>query len=399
MPYVVSYLSPKGAVPTLSQMLSGDSVPASHKPRRYPGTYTRYYACLPAGFYRPEDVRRLTSALQSAAFTASLYPASLAGQYRVFTIPKHSGGVRTICEPKPRLYADQVNLRDLFQRDFNALYHATAFAYNKGRSIKHCIQRHQSNQSRWFLKLDFEDFFGSTSLAFVLSQLQNIAPFSEVMSTAHGKRMMADALRICFLNDGLPQGTPISPMLTNLVMIPFDHLLNKRLHELGFVYTRYADDIQISHRNHFDPAHIVSIVEDVLREVGAPYRLKAAKTRYGSSSGRNFNLGLMLNGDNNITIGHKQHKVMKARLHSFAMSVKQNAPWSTQRAAQLMGQLAYFESIEPETAKYIIAHLSQKHGVDIRFALSRAVAVGEGITPWQQWAVMETEMLAQARAC
>jgi hypothetical protein len=370
MPYVVTHIEPKSNVPSLAQILSGENHPSSHKSRRYPGTITRYYN--KANGYRPEDVRRLISILEPYAHTAACYPKSFGGQYRVFSIPKQSGGMRTICEPKPRLYADQVALRQLLEQDFHALQHTSAFAYCKGRNIKNCIQRHQANQSKWFLKLDFEDFFGSTGMAFVLSQLEKISPFSEVMADTAGKRRLAEALSICFLDDGLPQGTPISPMLTNLVMIPFDHMLNKKLHALGFVYTRYADDIQISHKQHFQPEHIIKIVEETLIEVGAPYHLKAKKTRYGSSSGRNFNLGLMLNGSNAITIGHKQHKLLKARLHSFAMDTKSGKKWSSQEASKLLGQLAYFESIEPDTASYIVKHLSAKLNMNVYAMLKHA---------------------------
>lgn len=399
MPYVVTPVSPKGAAPSLSQLLSGETAPACHKPRRYPGTLTRFYACLPAGLYRPEDVRRLVSSLKPFAHTASCYPSSMTGQYRMFQIPKHSGGMRSICEPMPRLYSDQVALRELLINEFGALYHTTAFAYCKGRSIKHCMQRHQANQSRWFLKLDFKDFFGFTNMSFVLSQLSNIAPFSEVMQIPEGKAMLSEALRICFLNDGLPQGTPISPMLTNLVMIPFDYILNKRLHELGFVYTRYADDIQISHRNQFDPDFVVQMVNDAISCVGAPYRLKTEKTRFGSSSGRNYNLGLMLNKDNRITIGHKQHKAMKAKLHHFAMDVKNGKTWTVEAASKLMGQLAYFESIEPDTSAYVVNHLSEKLDVNIKAELSKAVSRKEELTPFQRWALFENSVIQNARAC
>jgi hypothetical protein len=160
MPYVVAPLAPKGAAPSLSQLLGGDTASSFHKPRRYPGTRTSFRENIVPGIYRSEDIRRLITLLEPFARTASCYPASLTGQYRIFTIPKHSGGVRTICEPKPKLYSDQVDLRECLERDFSALYHTTAFAYCKGRSIKHCIMRHQANKSRWFLRLDFSDFFG-----------------------------------------------------------------------------------------------------------------------------------------------------------------------------------------------------------------------------------------------
>lgn len=374
MPYVVTFKPPKGKEMSLDQFLFSDEAASGvHRERAYPGTVTRYCDVLPSGLYAAKDIRRLIDKLSNLGHMSCWYPQSMASQYQIFTIPKRSGGVRTICAPRPRLYLDHVALRTLFEKDFGALWHTAAFAYCKGRSIKHCMQRHQANRSRWFLKLDFKDFFGSTNKAFVLRQLSTIAPFSEVMRNPVGREKLSKAIDICFLDDGLPQGTPISPMLTNLVMIPFDHQLNKLLHQRGFVYTRYADDIQISHRNQFNPDEIVGMIENLLRDMNMPYKLNGAKTRFGSVAGRNWNLGLMLNQDNQITIGHREHKLMKARMHSFVMDEKNNRPWSLEQTQRLAGQLAYFSSIEPHNAEHMIFALNKKLNVNFNRLLRDAL--------------------------
>jgi len=395
MPYVVTYKPPKDKEKSLDQILFGETDEnKSVKTRTYPGTVTRRYDSLPDGLYTADDIRRLISKLSDLPHMFCWYPQSMRSQYQIFTIPKRSGGVRTICAPRARLYVDQVLLRSLFQNDFSAMYHTSAFAYNKGRSIKHCIQRHQANQSRWFLKLDFEDFFGSTSKSFVLQQFEKIAPFSEVMKHPSGREVLTKAIDICFLNDGLPQGTPISPMLTNLVMIPFDHALSNLLHKHGFVYTRYADDIQISHRDKFSPGEIVNLVKIVLREQKMPYRIKNEKTRFGSSSGRNWNLGLMLNNENHITIGHEEHKRMKARIHSFIMDETHQKPWSHEDVERLAGQFAYFESIEPQYAQHIIFSINKKLDVNFNRLLHRALK--RDVQPVQQAPQDFRSMLARA---
>lgn len=360
MPYVVSYKAPKGKEISLDQILSCEvDVNQSHKERLYPGTVTRCYDSLPAGLYTADNIQRLMDKLANLPFVLSDYKVD-SRLYKHFQIPKRSGGKRDIYAPTDTLYAYQVMLRTLFEQEFDAQYHTSAFAYCKGRSILYCLKRHQANKSKWFLKLDFSDFFGNTSMPFVLSQLKMIAPFSEVLNDTKGSRLLSKALNICFLNGGLPQGTPISPMLTNLIMIPIDHELNKRLHDLGFVYTRYADDLQISHKETFDPESVIKIVSDVLRQFNAPYEIKKEKTRFGSSSGRNWNLGLMLNKDNRITLGHKKHKLMKARIYSFLMDEKNHHPWSLEEVQKLAGQVAYFKSIEPQTVQYITTQISHK---------------------------------------
>lgn len=374
MPYVVTYKPKKGKEISLDQILfSEENEKHSSRSRRYPGTVTRYYDSLPNDLYTDDDVRRLKAKISDLPHMSCWRPKDIRSQYKIFTIPKRSGGVRTICAPHAQLYDDQVKLRSLFQNDFSALYHATAFAYCKNRNIKNCIQRHQANQSRWFLKIDFENFFGNTNKAFVMRQLEKIVPFSEVMKDQNGRELISKAIDICFLDGGLPQGTPISPMLTNLVMIPFDHELNKLLCKRGFVYTRYADDIQISHRDKFSPSEIISIIRTVLREQNMPYRIKSEKTRFGSSSGRNWNLGLMLNNENHITIGHEEHKRMKARVHSFAMDEMNNHLWSNEDVQRLAGQLSYFESIEPQQAQRIIFSINKKLDIDFNSMIRKAL--------------------------
>ena len=118
------------------------------------------------------------------------------------------------------------------------------FAYVKGRSTIDAVKRHQRNKSRWFLKLDFHDFFGSSKPEFIIAQLETIFPFNEIVARPNGREALVKALSICYLNNGLPQGTPISPTLTNLFMIPIDHYIAKTAREMTphLVYTRYAED-------------------------------------------------------------------------------------------------------------------------------------------------------------
>jgi len=356
MPYVTTYKPAKMAEISLDQMLCGSvDENVKHKTRTYPGTVTRYCDNPP---YSSGDIQRLISILKSLPYLH--IERDLKKEYKIYQIPKRNGGLRTICAPSESLTHDHLILRSIFEKEFFALYHTTAFAYCKGRNAKHCIARHQANQSKWFLKLDFADFFGQTNKSFVLRQLSQIAPFSEVMKDSTGAALLSKAIDICFLNDGLPQGTIISPMLTNLIMIPFDHEINRILHKKGFVYTRYADDIQISHKEKFNPGEVINLIRIQLREMRMPYKIKNEKTRFGSSSGRNWNLGLMLNHHNRITIGHQEHKIMKARIFSFLMDCKSGKRWTREEMERLAGQVAYMRSVEPYTTDHIIRHLNEK---------------------------------------
>ena len=152
--------------------------------------------------------------------------------YRSFKIPKRSGGLRQINAPLDDLMNALRELKYLFEKKLYASYHTAAFAYVKGRSTIDAVKRHQRNKSRWFLKLDFHDFFGSSKPEFIISQLETIFPFNEIVARPNGREALVKALSICYLNNGLPQGTPISPTLTNLFMIPIDHYIAKTAREM-----------------------------------------------------------------------------------------------------------------------------------------------------------------------
>ena len=101
-------------------------------------------------------------------------------------------------------------------------YHTAAFAYVKKRSTVDAVKRHQKNSSKWFAKLDLHDFFGSTTLDYAISMFSMVFPFSEIVKEPQGEEALRTAMSLAFLNGGLPQGTPISPLITNVMMIPVD---------------------------------------------------------------------------------------------------------------------------------------------------------------------------------
>ena len=77
--------------------------------------------------------------------------------YREFYIPKKSGGLRKIDAPKTELMDALRTLKTIFEEDFKALYHTSAFAYIKKRSTIDCVKRHQMNESKWFGKYDLHN--------------------------------------------------------------------------------------------------------------------------------------------------------------------------------------------------------------------------------------------------
>ena len=285
--------------------------------------------------------------------------------YYSFKIPKRSGGLRQIDAPNDQLKFALRELKYIFEVEFRALHHTTAFAYVARRSTIDAIKRHQDNKSRWFLKLDFSNFFGSTTLDFVIKQLEMIFPFSEVMLLQGGKEALKTALSLAFLKGGLPQGTPISPTITNIMMVPIDHHIAKVMRDFTphIVYTRYADDLLLSADLSFKWSEVQEKVLEILHKYGAPFTIKKEKTRYGSSAGRNWNLGVMLNKDNQITIGNQKKKVFKAMLHSLHTDYRNGVFWSLSDIQEFQGLMSYYLMVEKDNIQKIVNSYDEKYKI------------------------------------
>lgn len=308
--------------------------------------------------------------------TEGMRKANRHSLYKEFYIPKKSGGLRKIDAPNDELMNTLRELKSIFENDCHALYHTSAFAYIHNRSTIDCVKCHQQNESKWFGKYDLSNFFGSTTPEFVMSMFSMVFPFSEVVSVKEGKSALETALSLAFLDGGLPQGTPISPLITNIMMIPVDFILANKLRDHNgqrYVYTRYADDFHISSKYTFQYRQIESMIQDVLADFHAPFRINEAKTRYGSSAGRNWMLGVMLNKDNNVTVGYQNKKRFQRMLENFVMDSKNNIPWDVSDVQVMEGLRSYYKMVEGETIDRIIEHINQKFAVSVESMIKKAL--------------------------
>ena len=283
----------------------------------------------------------------------------MSSEYHTFQIPKHSGGFRTIEAPNDDLKKFQSELKEYFDNTCNALPHNAAYAYIKHREVKNALEKHRN--SNWFLKLDVHGFFPSCNLEAIYSHIKQVFPFSVFPTDCD--EALKTAIQYGLINDHLPQGTPMSPVLTNLMMVPFDTELSRLLTK-EFIYTRYADDLLISSPYQFDWAEMQTKIVTLLKTLNYPFELNQGKTRYGSINGRNWNLGLMLNKDHQITLGHAKKQRYKAAIFNFCNDLTKGKIWDRIDVQVLSGQLAYGKNIEPEYFNNLIQKYNQKFQIN-----------------------------------
>lgn len=289
--------------------------------------------------------------------------------YYTFRIPKKTSGFREINAPCEILKEWQSKFANFLQKDLQIATHNAAFAYVKNRSIVDSLKKHQNNNSKWFLKLDIKNFFPSCKKDFVYEKLCNIYPCA--LFSEESKQILKNLIHMCCLNGELPQGSPASPLLSNIIFTEYDYKITETLKINStagqyFTYTRYADDILISARKTFNWTEYQNTIQTIL---GEEFKLKTEKTRYGSSAGRNWNLGLMLNKDNKITTGHVNKQNLKASLHQFIIACKEGTPYTIPETQHLQGVLNYAKQIEPDYINYLIQHYSRKFNCDILAAI------------------------------
>ena len=262
--------------------------------------------------------------------------------YETFKIPKHSGGFREIDAPNDELKAIQKNIAKFITNKLKYLPSNNAYGFTKNRNCKLAMEQHQKNGSKYFLKLDIHDFFNSTTKEIILREMKKHWCLAILPDN-----ILDFWVTLCTKENVLPQGSPASPVFANIVLHEFDLWLDENLKKLDkdMVYTRYADDLLISSKNKFHQ-NITEIVGNISAKLkNYNLTLSEHKTRYGTNAGRNWNLGIMYNKDNNLTVGYRQKKLFKNILHNAETG---KIEVTEEFKNKLQGQLAYAAYIEPE---------------------------------------------------
>ena len=202
--------------------------------------------------------------------------------YHSFTIPKKSGGTRQIDAPQKSLKLLQSALVPVFEDML--VVSPDAYGFLPGRGIVDNARVHQGQDT--VLNVDIQGFFPSISTG-RLTVVFRQAP--EVQISAYMARSLA---RLCTLDGALPQGSPASPVLTNLVSVRLDARLAGLAKRYGCRYSRYVDDISFSASGPKVLERLLPHLETILQREG--FGLNPDKTRTQSASMRQEVTGLVL---------------------------------------------------------------------------------------------------------
>ena len=255
-------------------------------------------------------------------------------EYTTVEIPKRSGGTRELSIPSSELKKTQKMLARTFEREIGGKVHKVANAYVKGRNTVTNAVPHLG--CAVLIKLDIKDFFPSVTRDMLQPLLWHFA-YRE-------PKALERILDLCMIGDGLPQGAPTSPILSNLVLRDFDVRAYQLANLMGAKYTRYADDLTFSIVE-ADPTaarKIVAAVRAMLAEYGFELNDKANKLKILRGHQAQEVCGITLNSGK-PTISKKRRREVRAARHAI-----ENGRSSSMSLAAVEGWESYIRFVHGE---------------------------------------------------
>lgn len=177
------------------------------------------------------------------------YKPDTSAYYSTFEIDKKSGGKRTIMSPEKRLKTLQSRLKVLLEGIYVAKKQVNAFV--KDRSIVTNARAH--TRKKFVFNIDLENFFPSITFARIRGMLM-AKPYSLQSGVA------TVIAHLATVRGFLPQGSPCSPILSNMICSSLDRQLLSLAKKHRGEYSRYADDMTFSF---YDDLQFVS--EEIVR--------------------------------------------------------------------------------------------------------------------------------------
>lgn len=272
-----------------------------------------------------------------------LYALPKESLYTSFRIPKKTGAFRVIEAPIPRLKTVQRRLLRILTQIYEPKPSVHGFVGN--RSISSNAMPHV--RRRFVLNIDLEDFFPSIHFGRVRG-LFLAAPYgcSEQVATVLSQ--------ICCHNGRLPQGSPTSPIISNMICARLDSHLSRLSYRNKCRYTRYADDITLSFAKGDFPAKIAQVtffggIESVViggalkRTIESNgFRINPLKTRLQRHNQRQIVTGLLTN--TRVNVNRSYIREVRAMLRNWELNgisdcqsyfVKKYAPTSIRSTKSL----------------------------------------------------------------
>ena len=231
-------------------------------------------------------------------------------------IPKHDGGVRKLGIPTVVDRFIQQAVMQVLQGQWDRTFSEHSYGFRPGKSAHQAVaaaQQHVAEGYRWVVDIDLEKFFDRVNHDRLMASVAKRVPDKRLLRLIRAflnAGVMENGL-VSPTDEGTPQGGPLSPLLSNLVLDELDRELEKRGHR----FVRYADDCNIYVQSERAGQRVMESVEHFISK-RLKLKVNAAKSAVARPWERKF-LGFT------FTANHRpQRRVAPKALARFTQKVR-----------------------------------------------------------------------------
>ncbi|MEO6779836.1 MAG: group II intron reverse transcriptase/maturase [Bradyrhizobium sp.] len=210
-------------------------------------------------------------------------------------IPKASGGMRLLGIPTVLDRLIQQAVMQVLQADWDGTFSETSFGFRPKRSAHQAVERAQAyiaSGHGFVVDIDLEKFFDRVNHDILMGLVAKRVADKRLLKLVRGfltAGVMEGGL-VSPTEEGTPQGGPLSPLLSNLML----DVLDKELEKRGHRFVRYADDCNIYVRSQKAGERVMAGIEKFLAK-RLKLKVNKAKSAVAKPSVRKF-LGFSFTG-------------------------------------------------------------------------------------------------------
>src|SRR5712672_2805089 len=303
---------------------------------------------LLAGTYQPQPVKRVE-------------------------IPKPDGGVRKLGVPCVVDRLIQQAVLQVLQERWDPTFSEHSYGFRPGRSAHQAVaqaQRYIAEGYNWVIDLDLEKFFDRVNHDKLMAQIANRVEDKRLLKLIRAflnAGVMENGL-ISPSVEGTPQGGPLSPLLSNLVL----DTLDRELEDRGHRFVRYADDCNIYVRSERAGHRVMTSIKRFITQQ-LKLKVNEAKSAVAQPQERKF-LGFSFTAGPDVrrTIAPKPLERFRRRIREITRRAKGVSIKTTvgELASYMRGWRGYFGFCETP---------------EVLIALTRWVRLRLRAALWRQW--------------
>lgn len=265
------------------------------------------------------QVRACWVALRRELAAALLDGSYLPGDIRRVWLRKEGGGQRGLGIPNVVDRVVQEAVRRVLEPQYEPTFHSSSHGFRPQRSCHTAIQQAREYLEEgydWVVDIDLEKFFDRVSHQRLMARLAQRVDDRRLLvligRMLKVKVVMPDGVKVS-TEEGVPQGGPLSPLLSNIVLDELDWELDRRGHR----FVRYADDCNVYVRSERAGQRVMASLSDLI-ERRLRLKVNVNKSAVSRPEERHF-LGFSLrreplDGEVEVLLSERSQKRLAAKV-------------------------------------------------------------------------------------